>query len=81
MTRFSGKQTVDLTPPPLRVSRIRRDPPPKVKEISLEERNERDRRAAVIGIILFALSLFVIALGFSRAAGWSLSDYTLHIRM
>jgi hypothetical protein len=62
----SAKKSVDLAAPGKLGSRIRRDPPPpKPKEMSLAERNERDRRWGIIGIILFALALFVIWLGFS----------------
>ena len=77
----TGKKTVDLASSGVRVSRIRRDPPPpKVKELTLEERNERDRRNGIIGIIVFALAMFVIALGFSRVAGWSMGDYTWQLK-
>ena len=75
----SGKQTVDLTAPAVRGSRIRRDPPPAVKEISIQERNERDQRMTVIGVVTFALALFVIAIGFSSVAGWSPRNYTIRI--
>jgi len=67
----SAKQTVNLATTGPKVSRIRRDPPPpKLKEISIEERNERDRQMAIIGIILFALALFAIGLGIMQVTGW-----------
>jgi hypothetical protein len=47
--------------------------------MSLAERNERDRRWGIIGIILFALALFVIWLGFSSYSGWSPRDYTVQL--
>jgi hypothetical protein len=75
----SGKKTVDLAAPRVRASRIRRDPPPKVKEISLEERNERDRRNSVIGIIAFALAIFIITLGVASWIGWSPAQYVLRM--
>ena len=75
----TGKKTVNLAAPTVRASRIRRDPPPKVKEISLEERNERDRQMAIIGIVAFALAMFIIALGFMSITGWSPRQYTLYI--
>lgn len=77
----SAKKTVDLASSGVRVSRIRRDPPPpKVKQLTLEERNERDRRNGIIGVIIFALALFVITLGLSSWAGWSPGDYTVQLR-
>jgi len=68
----TGKKSVNLAPPEVRVSRIRRDPPPpKLKQLSLEERNDRDQRMAILGITAFALALFVIAVGFMSLTGWS----------
>ena len=64
----TGKQTVDLAAPAVRVSRIRRDPPPVVKEISIHERNERDRRLAIVGILIFAVALFVAVIGISAGS-------------
>jgi hypothetical protein len=75
----TGKKSVDLAAPAVRGSRIRRDPPPKLKQITIEERNERDRRMAIIGIVAFALAIFVITIGFTSWAGWSPSQYTIHL--
>ena len=75
----SAKQSVDLARPVVRVSRIRRNPPPVVKELSLEDIRERDRRNAIVGVIVFALAIFVILIGFSAAAGWTPRQYTLNI--
>jgi hypothetical protein len=76
----TGKQSVNLAPGEVRVSKIRRDPPPPlIKEISIRERNERDIRMAVIGVVAFALALFVITLAFASWSGWSPRDYTIHI--
>ncbi len=74
------KKAVDLAAPVQRVSRIRRDPPPRVKELRRHEIKERDARTIVIGIMAFALALFVILIGFSKSAGWSPSQYTIYIR-
>jgi hypothetical protein len=63
----TGKQSVDLASPAPRVSRIRRDPPPVVKE-KLVDPKEIERRDVAIGVIAFALAIFVIILGFG---GWS----------
>ena len=70
------KQSVNLSTP-VRVSRIRRDPPPPVKKVDPRERDERDTRNGVIGVAAFALAIAIILLGVSSAAGWSLSQYTL----
>jgi hypothetical protein len=75
----TGKKTVNMAAPTVRASRIRRDPPPKLKEISIEERNGRDQRMAIIGIVVFALALFVIALGFMSVTGRSPREYILHL--
>ena len=76
----SGKKSVNLATSGVRVSRIRRDPPPpKLKEITIEERNERDRRNAVIGVLLFTIALVVILFAVSNWAGWTPRDYTLYI--
>jgi hypothetical protein len=74
----TAKQTVDLAAPVTRVSRIRRDPPLKVKEVTLAEIKERDARDIVIGIMVFTLALCVILIAFTNAAGWSPSQLTIH---
>ena len=75
-----GKKSVDLATPAVRVSRIRRDPPPPVKVVSAVEIKDRDSRTIVIGVLLMALALFIVMIGLSNAAGWSPSQYTIHIR-
>jgi hypothetical protein len=75
----TSKKTVDMAAPMVRVSRIRRDPPPPVKVLRAYEIKERDARNAVIGVVTVALALFVILIGFNNAAGWSPSQYTIHI--
>jgi hypothetical protein len=74
----TGKKSVNLAAP-VRVSRIRRDPPPVVKKAIVRDPDERDIRAGVIGVIAFALAIFVITLGFSIYAGWSPSQYNIEI--
>lgn len=74
----TGKRSVDLKAPGVRVSRIRRDPPPKpVKEMSISERDERNQRMVVIGVLAFAAAFFIIIIGFSSAVGWSPSQYII----
>lgn len=75
----TGKQAVDLAAPVKRVSKIRRDPPPKGKEVTVADRDERDARIVVIGVIAFALAVVVIILGLSSAFGWSPRQYTAHL--
>jgi hypothetical protein len=74
----SAKQTVNLAAPTVRGSRIRRDPPPKVKEISIADRNERDRRNVLFGIFMSAAAVVAMLVGFSSYTGWSPRQYTAH---
>ena len=76
----SRKKTVDLATPMVRVSRIRRDPPPVEKVLTAGEIRERNARTVIVGVIAFGLLLFLLALGFTNAAGWSPSQYTIHIK-
>ena len=76
----STKPTVDLAAgSPVAGSRIRRDPPGKVKEIRIPEPEERDTRMVVLGIILFALAIFAILIGISSYGGWTPKDVTVRI--
>jgi len=75
----TGKQSVNLASRGAPGSRIRRDPPPAVKEIVVRDRDERDKRIVVIGVASFAIALFIITIGFSSVIGWSPSQYTIHI--
>ncbi len=75
----TAKQSVDLGAPGKVGSRIRRDPPPVVKEISLAEQRDRDTRAAFVGVIVFALAIFVIILGLGAIGGWTPSKYTWNV--
>jgi len=61
------------------VSRIRRDPPPIAKKTIERDPDERDIRAAVIGVIAFALAIAVITMAFSSGIGWSPSQYTIEM--
>ena len=75
----TGKESVDLAATGARGSRIRRDPPPAVKEIVIRDRDERDGRAVLIGVVTFALALLVIAIGFTSVIGWSPRQYSVHL--
>ena len=74
----TGKQSVDLATAGPRVSRIRRDPPPKVKvkEVDLDV---VDRRDVFIGVLAFALALFVIIVAVAAYQGWSPRQYVVEV--
>ena len=76
----SGKQSVKLTSPHAPGSRIRREPPPPVKEEVFVDPEERDRRDVILGVTIFALALFAIIFAFGSYAGWSPSQYTVELR-
>jgi hypothetical protein len=76
----SRKQSVDLgSPGAVRVSKIRRDPPPPEKPKSLRHPDEINRSTVVVGVVTIALSLFVIIIAFASYSGWSPRQYTIHI--
>ena len=83
MTRplSTGKQSVNLASPDVRVSRIRRDPPPPEKEKVLRHPDVVDRRDVVIGVLAFALAIVVILLAFASYTGWSPRQYTVHVEL
>lgn len=75
----TSKQSVNLagSAAPAPGSRIRRDPPPAVKELVIRGRSERDTRTVVIGISLFVATLVVIVMGFAIYGGWNPRDVVL----
>ena len=75
----SAKQPVALGAGEVRVSRIRRDPPPPEKQTVVLSRNERDRRTVLIGIALSAFFAIVLFSGFASYSGWSPREYTAHL--
>lgn len=75
----TSKQTVNLASGEVRVSRIRRDPPPKEKPAPEVDLDELDRRNAIIGITIFGLTIFVILFAIGVWGGWSPSQYTLNM--
>lgn len=74
----SGKQSVDLAGAVPRVSRIRRDPPPKVVEKTVDP-DVVDRRDVIIGVLAFALAICVVIIAFGTWSGWSPSEYTIEL--
>ena len=81
----TGKQSVSLASPSLpgtnsvRGSKIRRDPPPIVKELEVADPDRRDARTVILGLLTLTLILIVIAVGISSALGWSPRDYVAHL--
>lgn len=75
----TAKQSVDLTGPGVRASRIRRDPVPAAKQTVVPDRDERDQRIVVIGILAFALAISIIIIGASSVLGWSPGQYSFHV--
>lgn len=76
----SGKQSVNLAAP-VRVSKIRRDPPPVVKKIEVRDPEDRDTQTVVFGVVAFAIALFIVMLAASTYAGWSPSQYTIEANL
>ncbi len=74
----SGKQSVDLASAGPRVSRIRRDPPPAVKE-TLVQLEESDQTIVVVGVLAFAMAIFFLVLAFGVYSAWSPSAYTIEL--
>ena len=75
----TGKQSVKLTSPGARASRIRRDPPPVVKEKIAVDPEERDKWDVIVGVTTFALAIFVIIFAFGSYSGRSSSEYTVEL--
>jgi hypothetical protein len=75
----TGKKSVNLAAGEVRVSKIRRDPPPKVKEIPVRDADERDQRDVVIGVIAFTLAIVVILLAIAAYTGHSPREYILDL--
>jgi hypothetical protein len=73
------RRVVNLAPGEVRVSKIRRDPPPKVKEIDFRDRDDRNRWAVAIGVLVFALALVVIILALAIYSGWSPRQIKLEV--
>ena len=74
----TGKKSVNLAAP-VRPSRIRRDPPPIAKKVVVKDPEERDAQTVVIGVIAFALAIFIITLGFSAYQGSPAADQPIHL--
>lgn len=75
----TGKKSVNLASQGPRVSKIRRDPPPAVKELVVRDPEERDQWEVIVGVLTFALAIFVIIFAFASYSGWSPTQYTVRI--
>jgi hypothetical protein len=75
----SAKKSVNMASPPVRVSRIRRDPPPIAQKIIVRDPDERDQRTVLFGIASFAAAIVIITIAFAGAYGWSPSQYNIEI--
>jgi len=75
------KQTVNLAAGGVRVSRIRRNPPPPEKNEPLLDREDRETITVSVGVVVFALALLSVILAVGIYAGWSPADYELFINM
>lgn len=77
----TAKATVDLGAPGKRGSRIRRDPPAKArKEMTIAERDERDRRATLLGIAAYTLGMVVVLVMVASYTGWSPRQVVIDIQ-
>ena len=74
-----GKQAVNLAGAAPRVSRIRRDPPPKVKEVTVAELEERDARTVAVGVVAVACAIVAIIIGLASYGGWTPSQHKIHV--
>ena len=75
----SGKKSVNLASSGVRVSRIRRDPPPKVVEKDVDP-DEINRRDTIIGVLAFTFAILVITFAVASYHGWSPRQYTVEIK-
>ena len=73
------KQAVNLSTGEVRVSKIRRDPPPAAKLTAVRHPDGNDRPAVVIGVIAFALAIFVLTMAFGSWSGWSPGQYRMEL--
>jgi hypothetical protein len=75
----SAKKSVNMASSPVRVSRIRRDPPPIAQKITVRDPDERDQRTVLFGVASFAAAIVIITIAFAGAYGWSPSQYNIEI--
>ena len=78
----TGKQSVNLAGGGVRVSRIRRDPPPVAKKVAQVDPEERDARAVVIGVVAFAVAIAIVIIGISSYfVGRAPSEHVIQLEL
>ncbi len=75
----TAKQSVNLAAAGPRVSRIRRDPPPIVKQ-KIVDPAESDQWTVLVGVVAFALAFVIIIFAFSSMSGRSSEERTFELR-
>lgn len=75
----TAKPSVSLASNGVRVSKIRRDPPPPVQDLTVPDPDQRDARTVIVGILTFTLALLVIGIAISSYLGWSPREYVAHL--
>ena len=75
----TSKPSVDLASSGVPGSRIRRDPAPTMKELVVPDRDERDARMVVVGVIVFALAIVVASLGLMASTVSPPKDYVVKV--
>ena len=75
----SRKASVNLGAPVVRASRIRRDPPPPVKQLSAADIKDQDARSVTIGIVTMGLAIFALLVGIANTSGWSPTQYSITV--
>ena len=77
----SAKSTVDLAAGGVRVSRIRRNPPPPPAKEPVLDREDREKLSATLGVLAIALALVAIIAGIGIYAGWSPREVQLYLEL
>jgi hypothetical protein len=74
----TNKKSVNLASAGPRVSRIRRDPPPVVKE-KVVDQADRDEWTVLVGVVSFALALVLIIFGFANIQSGATEERTIEL--
>ncbi len=75
----TAKPSVNLASAGPRVSRIRRDPPPVVKQ-KLVDPAEREQWTVAVGVVTFALAFVIIIFAFGNLSFGSSEQRTIELR-
>ncbi len=74
----TAKPSVNLASTGPRVSRIRRDPPPAVKQ-KIVDPAEREQWTVAVGIVTFALAFVVVIFAFGNLSFGSSGERTIEL--